>query len=91
MKATCNNSAQPAGRAKKVVTPTGGRKRPALTKLSDVRREMGAIFWEAREKRLLVADATKLGYLLSLVAKVIENGDLEERLEAIEKLLAEKG
>jgi hypothetical protein len=70
--------------------PSPRSKRPALTKLSDVRREMGAIYWEARGKRLPVADATKLGYLLSLVAKIIETGDLEARLAEIERLLADQ-
>lgn len=66
------------------------KKRSALTKLSDVRRELASLYHEAREKKINVADASRLANLLQILAKVIEGSDVEARLSEIERLLMER-
>jgi hypothetical protein len=68
-------SADPATR-----TP---RKR-ALTTLRAVQREMSALYWAARQGRVPVADAAKLAYVLTSLGRLIEGGDLERRIAALE-------
>lgn len=58
-----------------------------LTKVSHVRAELGRLYSEARNKQIDVADASRLGNLLSILARVISDNDLEARLDEIEKRL----
>lgn len=67
------------------------RRKIVLTKIGHVRAELSRLYSEARHKEISVSDATRLGYLLSSLAKVIRDSDVEQRLEAIEKLLQQEG
>lgn len=62
---------------------------PRLESLSRVRREMAAIYAEAKAGRRDVGDASKLCNMLALIARLIEGGELEKRLVLVEKLAAE--
>lgn len=67
-------------------TPGGkaARYRAKLDTLQDVRREMAKVYREARSGLVDVQDATKLTWCLQAIGKVIEGGDLEKRVEALE-------
>jgi len=68
-----------------VLTPREGRKGSiALTKLSHLRTELAALYREARTGKIDTQDATRLAYLLQILAKIIETGDIEKRLEQLE-------
>ena len=64
---------------------TPGRRRFKLTSLRAVRREMAAVYRDARERTIDPADGTKLTYMLAAVAKVLESSDLEARVKALEE------
>jgi len=63
----------------------GQRYRCKLDTLQDVRREMAKVYREARSGLLNTQDATKLTWMLQAVSKVIEGGDIEERIKALEE------
>ena len=62
------------------------RYRAKLDSISDIKREMAKVYREARSGTVDVQDATKLTWCLQAVAKVIESGDLEKRIELLEGL-----
>ena len=67
------------------VIPPGGKKGSiALTKMQHVRAELAAVYREARTGKLHVADGTRLCFILQVLAKIIEGGELEQRIEALE-------
>ena len=55
-----------------------------LTTTDDLRREMAKLYRDARNGLLPTQDATRLGYLLDLMRKMIETNDIEKRLEQLE-------
>lgn len=74
-----------------VLPPTPQRKGSIqLTKLSDVRFEVAKLYREARTGKIDVQDATRLAYLLQVLAKIIENGELEKRIEQLEQAAKEQ-
>ena len=56
-----------------------------LTTVDDIRRELGKVYRDARSGVLQTQEATRLGYLLDLLRKMIETGEFERRLEQLEK------
>src|SRR5688500_7543745 len=60
------------------------RSRARLDTLVRVRRELTRIYTAARDGERDVADASKLGNLLGLLGRMIEGGELERRIEALE-------
>lgn len=62
----------------------GQRYRCKLDTLADVKREMAKCYREARSEIIEPATASKLVWVLSAIAKVIETGDIERRLEILE-------
>ena len=73
------------------VVPTPLRKRAIdLANLSDVRREMGRLYRDMRARRIDTQDGTRLVYVLVQIAKIIEQADMQPRLEAIERALANR-
>jgi len=58
-----------------------------LKTIDDVRVEMARVYRDMRSGRLETADGTKLAYVLSQLGKLIESGELEKRLEALEGVL----
>jgi predicted DNA-binding protein (UPF0278 family) len=55
-----------------------------LANLSDVAKEIRKLYREARAGTLATAEATKLAYLLNMLAGILTASDLEERLAALE-------
>ena len=56
-----------------------------LATIEDCRREMARVYRDARSATTDTADASRLVYMLTSIAKMIEIGQLEQRLIALEK------
>ena len=65
-------------------TPANPQGRIRLQNLSDVAKEIRKLYREARAGKLAIADATKLTYLLNMLAGILTASDLEARLAALE-------
>jgi hypothetical protein len=61
------------------------RRRPRLDTLAKIRREIVALYHEARERRLDALDASRMGNLLAVAARLLEGQELERRIEALEQ------
>ena len=55
-----------------------------LANPESIRQEMARVYREARGNKLDAADATKLIYMLSQIAKAYELGVIEQRLQLLE-------
>lgn len=55
-----------------------------LASIEDCRREMARVYRDARSSATDMGDASRLVYMLSSIAKLIEVGELEKRLTALE-------
>ena len=55
-----------------------------------VRRELAAVYRDCRAGLLDPAEGTRLGYLLSLLLRAFETTDQEDRIEALERTIAER-
>lgn len=55
-----------------------------LATIEDCRREMARVYRDARSATTEPADASRLVYMLTSIAKLIEIGTLEQRLTALE-------
>lgn len=56
-----------------------------LATIEDCRREMARVYRDARYATTDTADASRLVYMLTSIAKMIEIGQLEQRLNALEE------
>jgi len=65
-------------------TPVERRVRAKLDTIADVRREMAKLYRMARAETLDVQDAARLANILMLIGRLIEGGEFEKRLEALE-------
>ena len=52
-----------------------------------IRREMASVYADAREGRISTSDATRLVYILTSIARVVEGPDLDTRVAEIERKL----
>jgi hypothetical protein len=68
-------------------TPTKGRSM-ALTSIGHIRAEMAAVYRQARNGTIDPATGTKFVFILVALAKLIETGELEQRLEKLEAMAA---
>lgn len=69
--------------------PTPIRKSSArlrLDKVSDIKRELARLYREARRNEISTQTATRLAYLLNMMAQLIESTELEKRVIELEKL-----
>jgi hypothetical protein len=55
-----------------------------------VRRELAAVYRDARAGHLDASAATRLGYLLSLLLRAFETTDQQDRIEALERTIGER-
>ena len=55
-----------------------------LSTSEDIRREMGRVYREARSKKMLATEASKLVYILTQILKATEVYLLEERISELE-------
>ncbi|MGX2030908.1 MULTISPECIES: hypothetical protein [Methylocaldum] len=60
------------------------QRRIKLATLRDVQREMARLYRDMRNGRLDPSDGAKMTYTLATLGKLIEVGDLERRVEALE-------
>ena len=65
-------------------TPTPRRVRCPLRTQGEIGDELARLYRRARAGEIDVQAAGRLAYVLSLLAKVLEAGDLERRIEALE-------
>jgi hypothetical protein len=56
-----------------------------LDSLDRVRREMAKLYVEAKQGGRDVQDASRLANILSMIGRLIEGGELEKRLQALEE------
>lgn len=56
-----------------------------LATIEDCRREMARVYRDARTGQADTAEASRLVYMLTSIAKMIEIGQLEQRLIALEE------
>ena len=61
------------------------RVRIKLTTVKDVARELGRLYREARTGQVKTQDASRLANMLFIMSRLIEGGDLEARLDALEQ------
>lgn len=58
-----------------------------LKTIDDVRVEMARVYRDMRGGQIDPAVGTRLAYVLSQIGRLIESGDIEKRLEALEGVL----
>ena len=64
--------------------PSPRRRGPVLETLTDVRREMARVYRNMRHGRIDTQDATRMTYVLTQIAKIIQTAELEARIERLE-------
>ena len=74
-------------RATRAVTVLPTPPRIDLKTIDDVRVEMARVYRDMRAGRVETSDGTKLAYVLSQLGKLIESGEIEKRIEALEGVL----
>ena len=79
---TASNSPATIDGASLHVLPTPSIK---LATIEDCRREMARVYRDARTAKTDTADASRLVYMLCSIAKMIELGQLEERITKLER------
>lgn len=75
--------------AEEVTTPNPRTRRTRLGTVDDVRLELARVYRDMRNRRISMADGTKLAYVLGLLAKVTESSLLEQRLFELEDQLSQ--
>ena len=68
----------------KDTTRDGKRRHPPLKTIGDVKRELAKLYWQGKNGQVVVSDASKLANILSLLGRLIEGNDLEERISTLE-------
>jgi len=56
-----------------------------LATATDVSRELAKLYREARSGRIDVSDASRLANMLSILARILSDSELEARIEALEQ------
>lgn len=72
--------------------PSPRRRRPKFVRLAtinDVKDELARLYRQVRAGEVAPQDATRMGYLLNLLAGLIVDHDLEQRIEALEQQQSE--
>ena len=83
-------SDNPPPRPVVTLLPSPRRRGPALETLTDVRREMARVYRHMRHGRIDTQDATRMTYVLSQIAKIIQTAELEARVAAVERALGSR-
>jgi len=83
--ASDDNPAESHGGRAISVLPTPSR--IDLKTIDDVRVEMARVYRDMRSGKIDTQDGTKLAYVLSQLGRLIEAGEIEKRLEAVEGVL----
>ena len=64
--------------------PTPRLTRIKLGTIREIRAELSRVYREARSGKIDTSTATRLAYLLDLMARMVERGELETRIETLE-------
>ncbi len=64
--------------------------RRRLKSLEDIRRYLGGLINRVEGGEIEVVMSGKLGYLASILVRIIESSDLEKRIDILEKKLIKK-
>ena len=80
----------PPRRPAVTLLPTPRPRGPVLETLTDVRREMARVYRGMRHGRIDTQDATRMTYVLSQIAKIIQTAELEARVAAVERALGSR-
>lgn len=64
--------------------PAPIRKRTKLGSIREIRAELGRVYRRAKSGEIDTTTATRLAYMLDLMSRMIERGELESRIEALE-------
>jgi len=83
-------SDNPPPRPVVTLLPSPRRRGPVLETLTDVRREMARVYRHMRHGRIDTQDATRMTYVLSQIAKIIQTAELEARVAAVERALGSR-
>lgn len=65
-------------------SPPSPRLRLRLSTIDDVKSELARLYREAKAGKRDVQDASRLGNMLAIMARMIEGSDYEKRLAALE-------
>lgn len=65
--------------------PTPKIKRTKLGNIREIRAELGRVYRKAKAGEIDTSTATRLAYILDLMSRMIERGELEERIEVLEE------
>jgi hypothetical protein len=76
-----------AGQILAAEPPPPRRRRPDLAMMSAVRSEMGRVCRDLRTKKIESQHGTRLTYVLTAIAKLIEGSEIQKRVEALEQRL----
>jgi hypothetical protein len=80
-----NKAKQTAARAPR--TPLSKGERKALSKIEHVRSELSSLYRQSKSGQIPIANASRLAYMLGLLAGIIKDSTIEERMTNIETLL----
>jgi hypothetical protein len=67
------------------------RLRLRLSTLDDVRAELARLYREGKSGRRDITDVSKLANVLAILGRLIEGASLEDRIEELERLEAQRG
>ena len=59
-------------------------RRVRLASIRDIKKELASIYRLAKSGQIGTQTATRLAYLLDLMARLVERGDIEDRIAALE-------
>jgi hypothetical protein len=82
-----SGSSLPVTVAERGVTVLATPPRIDLKTIDDVRVEAARVYRDMRAGRIETQHGTRLVYVLGVIGKLIEAGDVEKRLEAVEAVL----
>ncbi|MCU0809940.1 MAG: hypothetical protein MUE59_02680 [Thiobacillaceae bacterium] len=71
------------------LTPTPRPKHIKLATVQDVANELARLYRQTRAGRVPPADASRFAYMLNTLAGLIELGELERRVDSLERELNE--
>ena len=69
----------------KSTLPRGVTYKIRLANIGDVRLEVAKVYREARQNKIPAQQATRLVYILTALANMIRDSDLEERIKQLEE------
>lgn len=86
------DASTPQGGWGSTLTPARGAEKPPrrkafrakLNTVRDVQNQIARLYREARSGTIKVEDASRLANVLSILGRMIEGGDVEERIVALE-------